>query len=273
MKTSKFLSFFLILFIVLTVFLLNMSFAGMIPEKILMAIRILLIAIFFTAWRVFYRNKQTHAKKLAFTLMVVNVAFFIVSFFTVDFWNLNLESVKGIALAKLSDSFFICFVLIFSFIIGGYKLKDLYLAKGRLIIGLIIGIITFVLFSFLAFNNSEKPVDSLFLRRNLVWILIFIFSNGFMEELLFRGIFLEQLNNIFKSFWSVILTAIVFAVSHMQVTYTPDVLFFVGIVFILGLIWGFLMYYTNSIIASTIFHAGADLMIIIPVYLSFGVNI
>ncbi len=272
MKTNKLLSFFLILFIVLTVFFLNMTFAGMISEKILMVIRIVLTTLFFTAWRLFHRKKQTNAKNLAFTLMAVNLAFFIVSFFTVDLWNLNLESARGIALAKLNDSFFICLVLIFSFLIGGYKLKDLYLAKGRLTIGLIIGFLAFVIMGCLALNNPEQPIDSVFLSRNLLWILLFVFSNGFMEELLFRGIFLKQLNNMFKPIWSIILTAIVFAASHMQVTYTPDVLIFVGIVLILGLIWGFLMHYTKSIIASMLFHAGADLMIIIPVYSSFGVN-
>jgi membrane protease YdiL (CAAX protease family) len=273
MKTNKLLSFILILLIVLAVFMLNMTFVSLISETILMVIRIVLIVLFFIAWRVFHIKKQAHAKDLAFTLMVVNLAFFIVSFFTANLWNLNLESARGVALMKLSDSFFICIVLIFSFLIAGYRLKDLYLAKGRLTIGLIIGFLAFILMGFLALNNPEKSIKPAFLTRNLVWILIFVLSNGFMEELLFRGIFLRQLDKFFKPIWSIVLTALVFGASHMQVTYTPDVLIFVGIVLILGLIWGFLMHYTKSIIASMLFHAGADLMIIIPVYSSFGVKI
>jgi hypothetical protein len=77
--------------------------------------------------------------KLAFTLMVVNIAFFVVSFFTAELWSLDLKSAKGSALMKFSDSFIISSVLIFSFLIGGYKLKDIYLTKGRLALGLIIG--------------------------------------------------------------------------------------------------------------------------------------
>ncbi|MBN2521775.1 MAG: CPBP family intramembrane metalloprotease [Bacteroidales bacterium] len=272
MKPNKLLSFFLILFIVLAVFFLNMTFSGMISGTILMVIRIVLIVLFFIAYRLFHRKKQTQAENITFTLMVINLAFFIVSFFTVDLWNLNLESARGIALAKLSDSFFISLVLIVSFLIGGYKLKDIYLAKGRLSTGLIIGVFSFILMGLLALNNPEQPIESVFLTKNLVWILLFVFSNGFMEELLFRGIFLKQFNDFLKPVWSVILTAIVFAASHMQVTYAPDILIFVGIVLILGLIWGFLMHYTKSMIASMLFHAGADLMIIIPVYSSFGVN-
>ena len=139
---------------------------------------------------------------------------------------------------KLNDSFFICFILIFSFLLNGYKLKDIYLAKGRLGAGLIIGFLSFLLMGFLALITSGQAVESEFIKRNLAWILLFVLSNGFMEELLFRGIFLKELNKIFKPFWSVILTAIVFAAAHMQVTYTPDVMVFVGICLILGLIWG-----------------------------------
>ena len=253
--------------------MLNMTFAGRISGMVLMAIRMVLIALFFTTWRLFQRKKQTHAKNLAFTLMVVNLAFFIVSFFTAELWNLNLESAKGIALAKLSDGFIINLILISSFLIGGYKLKDIFLTRGRLALGLIIGFLTFTLLGYIALNNTEHPIEPVFLSRNLGWILLFIFSNAFMEELLFRGIFIKQLNNFIKPVWTIILTSIVFAAAHLQVTYTPDVLFFAGIVLLLGLTWGFLMHYTKSIIASILFHAGADLMIIIPIYSSFGVSV
>lgn len=273
MQSNKLLSFFLVLIIVLAVFMLNMTFAGKIPGTVLMVIRMILIALFFTTWRLFHRKKETHAKNLAFTLMVVNLAFFTVSFFTTDLWNLNLESAKGIALAKLSDGFIISLVLIFSFLIGGFKLKDIYLTTGKLALGLLIGFLSFILMGFLALNNPEQPIGSAFLIKNIFWVLLFVFSNAFMEELLFRGIFLKQLNGFLKPVWTIILTAIVFAAAHLQVTYTSDVLFFTGLVLILGLIWGLLMHYTKSIIASMLFHAGADLVIIIPIYSTFGVSI
>lgn len=276
MKTNtriyKLISFLIILFILLAVFMFNMTFASKIPNTMLMAIRITLIASFFGLWRFFHKKKHEHAKILSFKLMIVNLAFLFVSFFTVDLLNINLESAKGIAFAKLSDSFIISLVLIFSFLLGGFKLKDIYIAKGRLVLGLIIGLLSFTLMGFLAINNPEQQVDPIFIKRNLLWILLFIFSNSFMEELLFRGIFFKQLNVFFKPFWTIILTSIVFAVAHMQVTYTPDVLFFVGIVLILALIWGFLLHFTKSIIAPMLFHAGADLMIIIPIYSTFGVT-
>jgi len=272
MKINKPLSFFLILFVVLAVFMFNITFAGKIPGSILIPVRIGLIVLFFTAWRLLRKKGKKHAEYLAFTLMLVNLAFLII-YYTIELWNINLESPMGIALAKLNDSFFICLILIISFLFNGYKLKDIHLTRGRLGTGLIIGFFSFFLMGFLTLSTSAQPVESTYLKRNMVWILLFVLSNGFMEELLFRGIFLKKLNNLFKPVWSIILTAIVFAASHMQVTYTPDVLVFVGICLILGLIWGYLMHYTKSIIASMLFHAGADLMIIIPIYSSLGINV
>ena len=272
MRSKKLLSYILTFFTVLAVFMLNITFSSKIPETILIVIRILLIVIFFIAWQLFHKNKQKYVSDLAFTLMVINIAFLITSLFTSELWNLDLKNAKGIALAKFSDSFFICFVLILSFLIAGYELKDLYIAKGRLVVGIIIGFSAFVLMGFFAIYNAKQSIELTFLTKNLVWILLFVIANGFMEELLFRGIFLKQLNISFRPIWSITLTALVFGISHMQVTYTPDVLIFVGIVSILGFIWGLLMYYTNSLIASVLFHAGADLMIIIPIYSSFGVT-
>lgn len=206
-------------------------------------------------------------------LIVVNLSFIIASFFTTKFWNLNLETPAGIAFAKLSDSFFISLVIIVALLIGKYKLKDIFITQGKLIRGLLIGISTFSQMAFLSINNPEQPMELNFIKRNLIWILIFVFSNAFMKELLFRGIFLKFLNKLLKPKWTILLTAIVFSASHLQVTYTPDLLFFTVVLLILGTIWGFLIHYTKSLIASILFHAGADLLIILPIYANYGVNL
>jgi membrane protease YdiL (CAAX protease family) len=107
-----------------------------------------------------------------------------------------------------------------------------------------------------------------FLQNNYLWILVIVFANSSMEELLFRGIFLGKLNYYFKPVWSIILTSVCFAAPHLTVNYSPNVLFFSGIVFVLGMICGYAMQYTRSIIVLMLIHAGADLLIIIPVFAS-----
>ena len=99
MKIKKPLSFFLILFITLAIFMFNYPFAADIPGRILIPVRIGLIVLFCLAWRFFHKNKQIHAEYFSFSLMLVNLAFLII-YYTIDLWNINIESSKGIALAQ-----------------------------------------------------------------------------------------------------------------------------------------------------------------------------
>jgi membrane protease YdiL (CAAX protease family) len=269
MKTNKLITFLLVFLAMLVV---CMTLFSLKPGYIKLIIRIILIAIFYASWRWFHKKELTDLKHLAFAFMVLNLAFLVVTPFTTQFWHLKGDTSKGFALSKLSDSLIISGVLILSFIIVGYKLKNIYLTKGRLIPGLIIGIIAFIVFGYLAINNPQAKMEPGFIRQNFTWILVFVFANSFMEELLFRGIFLEKLNCFFKPVWSIILTSVCFAATHLIVNYSPNVLFFSGIVFVLGMMCGYAMHYTRSIIAPVLIHAGADLMIIVPVFASYGVS-
>jgi membrane protease YdiL (CAAX protease family) len=65
-----------------------------------------------------------------------------------------------------------------------------------------------------------------------------------------------------------LLTAIVFTLAHVQVTYVADVLQFLVIVFPLALTWGYLMQRTDSLWGSVLFHAGADCMIVFGIFAS-----
>ena len=269
MKTNKYIIFLLVLLVMLVV---CMTLFSPIPGNIKLIIRIVLLALFFGSWRWFHKKDLADLKNLAFAFMVLNLAFLVVTPFTTEFWHLKSDTANGFALSKLSDSVIISAVLILSFIIGGYKLKNIYLTKGRLIPGLLIGLFLFILFGYLAINNPQAKMEPGFIKLNFMWILVFVFANSFMEELLFRGIFLEKFNCYFKPGWSIILTSICFAAPHLTVNYSPNVLFFSGIVFVLGMMCGYAMQYTRSIIAPILIHAGADLMIIVPVFASYGVT-
>jgi membrane protease YdiL (CAAX protease family) len=269
MKMKNYIKFFLVLMVILAV---TMTVFSPIPSNIKFILRIIFITVFFASWIWFKRKDQPDLKNLAFALMVLNLAFLIVSPFGAEFWNLKQDTARGFALIKLSDSVILSLVLILSFIIGGYKLKSIYLTKEGLIPGLIVGILFFILFGYLALNNPQYKIEPDFLRKNIVWIFIFVFANSFMEELLFRGIFLETLNAFFRPLWSIIILAMCFAAPHLTVNYQPNVLFFSAIVLVLGMICGYAMHRTGSIIAPTLIHAGADLMIIIPIFASYGVT-
>jgi membrane protease YdiL (CAAX protease family) len=101
-------------------------------------------------------------------------------------------------------------------------------------------------------------------------LLIVALSNGFEEELLFRGLFLQRYTPWFGARWANVLLAIVFTVAHINVTYTPMVVvFLVAVVFPLGLLPSVLMRASNSLVVPAVMHGALDL----PIYLGFLVSI
>ncbi len=100
------------------------------------------------------------------------------------------------------------------------------------------------------------------------WILLFVLSNGFMEELLFRGLFLKRYEPFLGKGLSNLLTAIVFTLMHTQVTYAAQMLQFLLIALTLSLVWGYLIQKTDSLWGAVLFHAAGDCLIIFAAYAS-----
>ena len=148
-----------------------------------------------------------------------------------------------------------------------------YIRAGKLGLGLAIGAGGFGLFAVLAVLQA-RPMGILRATnlRLLPWILLFVFANAFMEELWLRALFLRPLVSIAGPVVGVLLTAVVFAGIHIGATYLSrgERLRFVAILFPLGLAWGASLHFTDSLIASTLFHAGADLMIVNGFIASFS---
>jgi membrane protease YdiL (CAAX protease family) len=147
----------------------------------------------------------------------------------------------------------------------------MFLRRGRLGLGLLIGVVSFLVLTALAVMQAiDAGTTRETLRRIAPWALTFAFTNAFMEELLFRGIFLSKLEPLVGRWQSNLLVAIAFTAAHMQVGYTDDLPLFLGVLFILALAWGYVMQKTRSLLASVLFHAGADMLIMIAIFSSYG---
>ena len=143
----------------------------------------------------------------------------------------------------------------------------------------VFAIVFFVLFYFFLASLPLRPDSpaqrllpesgTLTLGRFLVLtpaLLVVSFSNGFEEEFLFRGLFLQKYGVFFGPRIANVLQAIVFASAHVGVTYTPNFLIFVVLLIVpLGLFGGYLMRATNSVITPSIFHGAVDM----GIYLAF----
>jgi membrane protease YdiL (CAAX protease family) len=186
-----------------------------------------------------------------------------------ELFGLTPVNPQGIALAKLSESLWRVIPILVLMAVVGAGRQSMYLTKGKIALGLAIGVAGFVGFAALAFIPLVSRGGMLNKLLSLSpWILIFVLSNGFMEELLYRGLFLKRYEVFLGKGLSNILAAVVFTLVHLQVTYVSDLSKFLFILFPLALVWGYLMQKTDSLWGSVIFHAGADCMIIFGIFAS-----
>lgn len=157
---------------------------------------------------------------------------------------------------------------------AGLSLGSIYARVGRFGSAYMIAIIAFIgIYAIIGLSPTAHrflPIQgTMTISRYFALspaLLVMVISNGFEEELLFRGLFLQRYGVFFGAWGANILQALVFAFAHAGVTYTPDALLFILVaVFPLGLIGGYLMRRSDGVVAPAFFHAALD----IPIYLAF----
>ena len=184
-------------------------------------------------------------------------------------FGLTVTTPQGIAVAKFAESILRVVPILALMPIMGFSRRSMYLNKGRIGIWLAVGIAAFIIFPLIAYFPlaSQEGVLNKLLSLS-PWILLFVLSNAFMEELLFRGLFLKMYEPFLGKGVSNLLTAIIFTLIHTQVTYAPQMLQFLLIVLTLSLAWGYLIQKTDSLWGAVLFHAAGDCMIIFSAFAS-----
>jgi len=185
-------------------------------------------------------------------------------------FGLSVTTPQGIAAAKFSESILRVIPILVLMPVMGFDWRSMYLKRGKIRIWLpiaIAAIIVFPAFAFFSISSSQTGVLDKLLPL-WPWILLFVLSNGFMEELLYRGIFLQKYEPFLGKGLANILTATVFAIMHTQVTYAAQMIQFLVIVLVLSLIWGYLMQKSDSLWGAVLFHAAGDCLIIFGAFAS-----
>jgi len=236
--------------------------------------RAALIAILLAAVVTATRNERLekyHQVLVGLLILTVAVSLdLIFGRYLIKYLNVTDTNPTGWAMQKLNEGVIVISAILVLNKTAGGNLNSLYIQKGNLKLGLIIGLITFLLAAL-----GSIPMATLFEAQNLTlakitpwipWLLIFVLVNGAMEELMFRGLFLRKLEPFVGKFLSNFLIAFVFTGLHGTVSYSADNLLFVAIVFPLALAWGYIMQKTNGIWGSILFHAGMDIPIMLGIF-------
>jgi membrane protease YdiL (CAAX protease family) len=157
---------------------------------------------------------------------------------------------------------------------SGSDLKAIFFDKPRNRWALSVGIIGFlVIFLYTASGRTQRffPNNGVPFSRFLALtpaLIILVLCNGLREEVWFRGLFLKKYGKFLGPWSSNILSAVIFTSFHVQVTYSSSLPIFLLITLVSGLFFGYLMQRSESLLPSTIFHAGSDIPIFL-VYLSY----
>jgi membrane protease YdiL (CAAX protease family) len=202
-----------------------------------------------------------------YVFFVAGAAVLISTLFSGDllrWFNQTLTTPQGLAMAKFSESILRVVSVLVLMPLMGFSWRCMYIKTGKVRFWLPITIaacVVFPAFAYFSLSSSQSgAVNNLVLL--LPWILLFVLSNGFMEELLFRGIFLKQYQTFLGNSLSIILTSIVFTLMHTQVTYAAQMIQFLVIVLVLSLVWGTLIQKSDSLWGAVLFHAAADCLVI-----------
>ncbi len=185
--------------------------------------------------------------------------------------GIDRDTPAGWSIEKLESSLLAVAVVLAVNRLWGNSLGSLFWRRGKLGLGLTVGLITFglmlsVVVPFATFSFKGQNLSWARILTWLPWLLMFVLANGFAEETIFRGVFLGRLQPFLGTFGANLATAIPFTLAHAPTTYATDQLIFLGATFLLALAWGWLMQKTQSIWGSVLFHAAMDIPIMAGIF-------
>jgi membrane protease YdiL (CAAX protease family) len=232
---------------------------------------ILLIAITrFIPGQVSLKNLKNILSGLMIMAIAVSLDW-IFGLYLIDSLHVNDNTPAGFALLKLNECVVVLTVVLLLTKGTGGSAGSIYIQRGNLKLGLIIGLGTFLLAAITAIPSANalfgaKELNIQKIIPWLPWILIFILANATMEEVLFRGLFLRKLEPLYGKFFSNFMIALVFTGLHLFASYTTDQYMFIAVLFPLALLWGYIMQKTDAVWASILFHAGMDIHILLGIF-------
>ena len=257
------------------IFALTMTFVPVLPIWVTYVARAGFLVIFGALWLVARGERPLSRLRPVFFAYFTAVLGLSVGFFFADrglkLFGLTTQTPVGIAVAKFLQALLIVIGILAVARLCGENLASLYIRKGRLVLGLSVGLITAAALLVLSMlQPSIRALGTAKLASLSPWILLFVVSNAFMEELLFRGLFIGRYEPLIGKWLAIFSTALAFTLAHMQVTYAPNLWVFLLVLLGFAIAWGWLMHKTESLWGSVLFHAGADLLIILPIFTKLG---
>jgi len=233
------------------------------------------IILLLSTWTI-HRTENIKYRNISFGFFAVSLGFLLTYF--LGRWasfipGLVIESVEGWAIAKVAEVIPIIATVLILAVVYGEDLKDSYLIGGNLKKTGMLGIAALPLsiIQYLVMGGLSVNVSSDVIMGWIPWLLIFAFSNAFMEELIFRGIFLKKLGKIFGERGALLQISFGFSIFHAALLPFLGIemmIVFLIFMFFVGYSWGYVVQKSESIWGAVLAHAVADILFVI---VAFGI--
>jgi membrane protease YdiL (CAAX protease family) len=274
-RILRVLRFFLFLAIGLLTFFVFSHFRPIFAESIDIPARTTFIVALLVSSLLLRRSKRFHKYwPVLFAFFAASLAMaldYYLSDWSLSLLRLDMHTRAGVTMDKLESTFLIVVPVIVLTKLSGGSMGSIYLQKGKLKQGLVIGLSIFAVIAAVSIPWAKWQYQAGDLSLPEVvpwipWILLFVLANGFNEELLFRGLFLKKLEPLIGAFPSNLCMAIPFVALHYGVDYTQNLILLMALLLPLGLALGYVMQKTNSIIASWLIHASFDIAVVVALF-------
>jgi membrane protease YdiL (CAAX protease family) len=244
------------------------TYVTFIPLSLRTYMKVAMALTSLAAWVFLGRDPRLRSQKdIAAAFFSVSLGVLLAQYFgnlPLRFLGLSVSTPQGVAAAKFGEALMIVLPILAVHFATHGSLDGLFLTRGNVKLGLGAGLIGLAVFvSFAALQAKGSGLRWTTIVAALPWILIFIFSNAFMEELWFRALFLKKLQPVVGWPTTLVSTSLVFAMVHVSSTYVIDILLFMVLLMALALLWGWLMRKSNSIWGPVLIHAGGDVLVIL----------
>ena len=267
----------MVLFVVCSFIVFNVGgYNSFVPGDLVLIMRIAIAGILVLTTLVLYRTKGRDSvfSRLSCAFLFASIGLLLAFFFGKWYQlipGLSTDTVEGTTIAKVAEVIPIVFAILVGtwliersyspvFLTGGYRKRSLKL-------GILLSPVA--LNPFFAMGGLGLSADIVTILGWLPWLCVFGLSNGFMEELMIRGLFLKKYDSLFGQRQSLVLTSVIFAIFHQAVMQYTDIATFTAflvVTFLLGLVWGYIMQKSDSIWGAVIAHAIADILLLITVF-------
>lgn len=176
------------------------------------------------------------------------------------------STINGITIIQIVDSVVVIAPIILLTKASRGTMDSLFLKRGNLRLGLIVGLPVFIALFFVSVvvtqivggSYGARGISFGYLFSLTPYILALSLSNGVKDELWFRGLFFKKYQPLIGPRLSNLLQAPIFALNGLGAEYQPILIIFAVVTILLALGVGYLMQKTDSVIGSSLIQAGAD---------------